>query len=93
LTRPYSRRMPLNSAVPTAFSNPRMRASRSSPEPQLCKRAFVQVQLCVGDVEGDIDRTVRASIAVSQLEIIHTNGRIVVVVGIGELGPCLIRQT
>ena len=33
LARPYSRRMPLNSAVPTAFSNPRMRASRSSPEP------------------------------------------------------------
>ena len=34
LTCPYSRRMPLNSAVPTAFSNPRMRASRSSPEPE-----------------------------------------------------------
>ena len=33
LARPYSRRMPLNSAVPTAISNPRMRASRSSPEP------------------------------------------------------------
>jgi len=29
-----TRRIPLNSAVPTAFSNPRMRASRSSPEPQ-----------------------------------------------------------
>src|SRR5215469_2865237 len=29
---PVLRRIPLNSAVPTTFSNPRMRASTSSPE-------------------------------------------------------------